>query len=32
MVQHRPVPAAHRLLSLDIVLALLALAGGLRVL
>ncbi|WP_410614821.1 glycosyl transferase [Amycolatopsis sp. lyj-109] len=32
MVQHRPVSAAHRLLSLDIVLALLALAGGLRVL
>ncbi len=32
MVQHRPVPAAHRLLSLDIVLALLALAAGLRVL
>ena len=27
-----PSPAAHRLLSLDIVLALLALAGGLRVL
>ncbi|WP_242545983.1 glycosyl transferase [Amycolatopsis sp. MtRt-6] len=29
---HRPGSAAHRLLSLDIVLALLALAGGLRVL
>ena len=29
---HSPVSAAHRLLSLDIVLALLALAGGLRVL
>ncbi|MEU4247214.1 glycosyl transferase [Amycolatopsis sp. NPDC026612] len=32
MAQHSPVSAAHRLLSLDIVLALLALAGGLRVL
>lgn len=32
MVQHRPVSAAQRLLSLDIVLALLGLAGGLRVL
>ncbi len=32
MAQHSPVSVAHRLLSLDIVLALLALAGGLRVL
>ncbi|WP_410594687.1 glycosyl transferase [Amycolatopsis sp. lyj-23] len=32
MAQHRPVSAAHRLLSLDLVLALSALAGGLRVL
>ena len=32
MAQYSPVSAAHRLLSLDIVLALLALAGGLRVL
>ncbi|MEQ0563278.1 glycosyl transferase [Amycolatopsis sp. NEAU-NG30] len=32
MAQHSPSRAAHRLLSLDILLALLALAGGLRVL
>ncbi|WP_410574604.1 glycosyl transferase [Amycolatopsis sp. cmx-4-61] len=32
MAQHRPVSAAHRLLSLDLVLALSALAAGLRVL